>query len=209
MSCLRFAEAHKKDDDCVQPDPCTRECKPCAKKVCGCIFNGTLTDNCQYFDSFCDMNKLNCRIRPGYQKVKRSVCEKKVTEPEPVDVCTRECNALDDDVCGCIFNGELTDSCQYFTSLCEMEKLNCRTRPGYQQVEYSICEPKTTTVDACIKACDPIESQVCGSQVRNCRYFNNACKLENENCAAVPPYVSVALGNCPYSHYTTEENYDY
>lgn len=30
-------------------------------------------------------------------------------EPEVVDVYTRECNADDVDVCGCIFNGERID----------------------------------------------------------------------------------------------------
>lgn len=71
-------------------------------------------------------------------------------EPEVVDVYTRECNADDVDVCGCIFNGERID------------KRNCIVRPGYQLVELSqypevpeIPEPEPEVVDVCACECNP------------------------------------------------------
>lgn len=119
---------------------CTRECNPRKKDVCACIFDGELTDNCKRFTSLCEMEKLNCRVRPGYQRVCLSQCPKPVEDPKPpVDTCTQVCDPSTRDVCACIFDGELTDKCEKFTSLCEMQKLNCLIRPGYQQVEMSSC----------------------------------------------------------------------
>lgn len=98
--------------------------------VCGCQYvDGEIKGGCRPFKNLCELLEENTYSRPGYQQVDVSYC----MPSEPI--------------CACIFNGQFTNTCGWFSSIEEMTKKNQLIKPGYRPAPSNdYCKKKLVAV---------------------------------------------------------------